>query len=377
MRRIRVLVVDDSIVTRRAITAALGKDPAIEVVGAAVNGRVALEMIPRTKPDLITLDIEMPEMDGLACLREIRKADRHVPVIMFSSLTHRGERATIVALTLGATDYLGKPAGQNGLDEALRCLDNELLPKVRLHGERALQRVVAPVSIEPVAAPVSTALVAPEIRRPTAPRSGIKVICIGVSTGGPNALAQIFGAMTEPPPVPLVVVQHMPASFTRLLAERLNSVAPFDVVEAQEGQPLQPGGAYLAAGGRHLALHWAAGGVFLQLNEDPPENSCRPSVDVLLRSAAAGFGGGVLALILTGMGKDGLRGCEAVRAKGGMVFAQDEASSVVWGMPGAVVTAGLADAVLPLDRIAAELARVTLSRPGLSLASEPPPTPRL
>ena len=360
-------MVEDSIVMRRAITTALGKDPGIEVVGAAVNGRVALELIPRTKPDLITLDIEMPEMDGLACLREIRKADRHIPVIMFSSLTHRGERATIVALTLGATDYLGKPASVNGLEEALRCLESELLPKVRQHGERALRRAAAPV----VSAPAIT-----EIRRPAAARPGVKVICIGVSTGGPNALAQIFGAMTEPPPVPLVVVQHMPASFTRLLAERLNSVAPFDVMEAEHGQPLQTGVAYLAAGGKHLALQAGLGGVTLQLNDEPPENSCRPSVDVLLRSAAAVFGGGVLPLILTGMGKDGLRGCEAVRAQGGTVFAQDEASSVIWGMPGTVVAAGLADAVLPLDRIAAELARVTRPRAGLPPAGEPPTTPR-
>ncbi len=366
MRRIRVLVVEDSIVMRRAITTVLGKDSGLEVVGAAVNGRVGLELFAQLKPDLLTLDIEMPELDGLAVLREIRKVDRHLPVVMFSSLTQRGARATILALTLGATDYVGKPTNVSSLEEAWRCLEAELLPKVRLHGERALQRTAgtSPTSLPGV--PASTpARPSPAVSGGPRPltRPPVKVVCIGVSTGGPNALAQILGAMTEPPPVPILIVQHMPAAFTRLLAERLSAVAPFDVTEAEPGQLITAGRAYVAAGGRHLIVRPDHGGVCLQLNDEPPENSCRPAVDVLLRSAAAVYGNGVLALILTGMGKDGLRGCEAVRAQGGAVFAQDEASSVVWGMPGAVVAANLADAVWPLDQVAVELARITRFRP--------------
>lgn len=366
MRRIRVLVVEDSIVMRRAITTVLGKDSGLEVVGAAVNGRVGLELVAQLKPDLVTLDIEMPELDGLAVLREIRKVDRHIPVVMFSSLTQRGARATILALPLGATDYVGKPTNVSSLEEAWRCLESELLPKVRLHGERALQRTAGTSSTSLSGAPASTPArpspAVPGSPRPLA-RPPVTVVCIGVSTGGPNALAQILGAMTEPPPVPILIVQHMPAAFTRLLAERLSGVAPFDVTEAEPGQLVAAGRAYVAAGGRHLLVRPDHGGVCLQLNDEPPENSCRPAVDVLLRSAAAVYGNGVLALILTGMGKDGVRGCEAVRAQGGAVFAQDEASSVVWGMPGAVVAANLVDAVWPLDQVAVELARVTRFRP--------------
>ncbi len=359
-------MVEDSIVMRRAITTVLGKDSGLEVVGAAVNGRVGLELFAQLKPDLLTLDIEMPELDGLAVLREIRKVDRHIPVVMFSSLTQRGARATILALTLGATDYVGKPTNVTSLEEAWRCLESELLPKVRLHGERALQRTAGTASTSlsgaPALTPARPSPAVPGSPRPLA-RPPVKVVCIGVSTGGPNALAQILGAMTEPPPVPILIVQHMPAAFTRLLAERLSGVAPFDVTEAEPGQLVAAGRAYVAAGGRHLLVRPDHGGVCLHLNDEPPENSCRPAVDVLLRSAAAVYGNGVLALILTGMGKDGLRGCEAVRAQGGAVFAQDEASSVVWGMPGAVVAANLADAVWPLDQVAVELARVTRFRP--------------
>ena len=257
MRRIRVLVVEDSIVMRRAITTVLGKDSGLEVVGAAVNGRVGLELFAQLKPDLVTLDIEMPELDGLAVLREIRKVDRHIPVVMFSSLTQRGARATILALPLGATDYVGKPTNVSSLEEAWRCLESELLPTVRLHGERALQRTAGTSSTSLSGAPASTPArpspAVPGSPRPLA-RPPVTVVCIGVSTGGPNALAQILGAMTEPPPVPILIVQHMPAAFTRLLAERLSGVAPFDVTEAEPGQLVAAGRAYVAAGGRHLLV---------------------------------------------------------------------------------------------------------------------------
>ncbi len=357
-RKIRVLVVDDSAVMRRAITTTLAKDPQIEIAGTANNGRAALDALPLVRPDVVTLDIEMPEMDGLAALRELRKTHLRLPVIMFSSLTQRGAQATILALTAGASDYVGKPTDLANLSDAFRCLETELIPKVRMFGEQVLAQREAAASEHSPSAPAEAVISRPgRIRRGT-----IEAVCIGVSTGGPMALVQLFSAWAEPLAVPLLIVQHMPATFTALLAQRLTSVGVMDVQEVQDGDLAEPGRAYLAPGGRHMEVVRTEGVTRLRITDDPPENSCRPSADVLFRSAAKVYGGGLLGVVLTGMGSDGLKGCQTIRARGGHVIAQDEATSVVWGMPGVVINAGLADAVLPLDKIPAEIVRVARPR---------------
>lgn len=359
MNKIRILVVDDSTVIRRLLTDALATDPAIEIAGTAANGRIALAKVTQINPDLITLDMEMPDMDGLATLAELRKTHPKLPVIMFSTLTQKGAVATLNALQLGASDYVTKPANVGGVTAAIQAVKNELIPKIK-----GLCRFVEPSH----AAPAAPARPAP----PANNRRGMfdlrthrfDVIAIGVSTGGPNALTEIFRHLPANLPVPIVIVQHMPPVFTKYLAERLDAVSPVEVVEAQAGDELTPGKAWLAPGNFHMSLLRKEGGATIRLHQAPPENSCRPAADVLFRSVAEVYGPSALAVVLTGMGQDGLRGCEAICAAGGKVIAQDEASSVVWGMPGAVIGAGLADAILPLSRVAPELASLALQRRG-------------
>ena len=351
MPKIRVLVVDDAVVIRKMIADVLSRDASIEVVGSAANGRIALQKIPQVNPDLITLDVEMPEMDGLATLKEIRKTYPKLPVIMFSTLTARGGVTTLDALSLGATDYVTKPANVGGIQEGLARLEAELVPKIKAHCRHC--RVGLPPgehtqfvrSLKPVAVPARGA------------RAPIGIVAIGTSTGGPNALAEVFRAFPGDFPVPIVVVQHMPPTFTGLLAERLSAQSAIPFSEGREGEVLQPGHAYIAPGGKHMEVQRFGTKAILHLHEGPPENSCRPAVDVLFRTVAATFGASTLAVVLTGMGQDGLRGSEIIRERRGQVLVQDEASSVVWGMPGCVSQAGLADKVLPLDQVRAEIVR--------------------
>ncbi|HKY76651.1 MAG TPA: chemotaxis response regulator protein-glutamate methylesterase [Acidimicrobiia bacterium] len=352
---IRVLVVDDSVVVRRLVTRVLEEDPDIEVVGAAANGRIALAKIAQLEPDVVTLDIEMPELDGLATLAELRPRWPRLPVIMFSTLTERGAEATLEALSLGASDYVTKPTGLHNPAEAMTAVQAELVPRIKaLHGRRLLSRMrQSPAPTAGAPAPAAPAVKAPV--RPVDAR--IDVVAIGVSTGGPNALAELLPALPGTLPVPIVIVQHMPPVFTRMLANRLNGRCDLKVIEAEGGELLIPGRVHIAAGGQHLALVRQGTSVVTVATDNPPENSCRPAVDVLFRSVAALYGPSVLSVVLTGMGQDGLRGTEAIRVAGGQVLAQDEATSVVWGMPGFVARAGLADAVLPLDAIAAEISR--------------------
>lgn len=341
--RIRALVVDDSAVIRRLVTHALEEDGALELAGVAPNGAVALAKIPQLNPDVVTLDIEMPEMDGLETLRRIRKNYPLLRVVMFSTRTERGAALTLDALALGADDYVTKASNEGSLDRSMARLRSELIPKIKQFF------VLASGHVPPTA--VAAAAVPPRIPSASAALLRPRVVVIGVSTGGPNALNAIIPQFPPNFPVPVLIVQHMPPLFTRLLAERLQTNTGLRVSEAVEGIPLEPGMVVIAPGDYHMQLSKAGGQPRIALNQEPPENSCRPAVDVLFRSTAEVYGGAVIAVILTGMGYDGLRGAKALKAGGAHLIAQDEASSVVWGMPGAVVQAGLADAVLPLDQI--------------------------
>lgn len=354
MRKIRVLVVDDSTVIRRLLTDSLASDSDLEVAGTAANGKIALAKIPQINPDVITLDMEMPEMDGITTLVEIRKLYPKLPVIMFSTLTQRGAEATLDALSKGANDYVTKPANVGSVTAAMQNVRNELVPKIKAFCPWFAKCQVVPLRPRPaVQTRVSAQNKPTELRR-------IDVVAIGSSTGGPNALQTVLSRIPHDFPVPIVIVQHMPPIFTKHLADRLNQLAPLDVVEAKRGDAIAPGGAWIAPGDYHMTLSRIGTSVRIDLNQGTPENSCRPAVDVLFRSVSDMYGPNVLSVVLTGMGQDGARGCESIRNAGGKVFAQDEESSVVWGMPGAVAQAGLADKVLPLDRIADEIVRETL-----------------
>ena len=372
MAKIRVLIVDDSVVIRRMLSDLLASDPDIEVVGTAANGQIGVAKITQLNPDLVTLDIEMPVMDGLETLRAIRKTYRKLPVIMFSTLTEAGAAATLDALSLGASDYVAKPANVGSVGAALERIRVELIPKIK----GLCRPAIAPRSAGPrsgVGLEIKNSLGTTGIanHRP-------EVLAIGVSTGGPNALATLMPGLVRNFPVPIVIVQHMPPMFTRLLAERLAVVSGLVAHEGVAGALLRPGEIWVAPGGFHMEVARTAEGVSLRTHEGPPENSCRPAVDVLFRSVAQTYGARSLAVVLTGMGQDGLRGCGNIREAGGQVLAQDEASSVVWGMPGAVSQAGLAHKVLPLSELAAEINRRVQAFPHQNSPSLPPkPSPLL
>ncbi len=362
MNKIRVLVVDDAVVVRKMVTDVLTADPMLEVAGIAANGRIALQKIPQVNPDVITLDMEMPDMDGLETLREIRKSHPRLPVIMFSTLTERGAMITLEALALGASDYVTKPANVGSVGEGLKRIEQDLIPKIK-----ALCPQIAPAIVPAVREKVfigAESAAQPARTFPTSVRraQSVDILAIGVSTGGPNALAELLPQLPGDFPVPIVIVQHMPPIFTRLLAERLNEKCSLSIAEPQGGEALEPGQAWIAPGGSHMVLERDGARIRLRLNQDPPENSCRPAVDVLFRSASKIYGSGVLAVVLTGMGQDGLLGCQGIAAQRGQILAQDEASSVVWGMPGYVAQAGLAEKVLPLNQMAGEIIHRTTKR---------------
>jgi two-component system chemotaxis response regulator CheB len=354
MKKAKVLVVDDAMLIRRMVTDVIATDPSIEVVGDAANGRIALQKIAQLSPDLVTLDVEMPEMNGIQTLKEIRKTHPRLPVIMFSALTERGAADTLEALHHGASDYVTKPANAAGLATAQQRIREDLVPKIK-----SLCRLGTPATGVAKREGYATAAPRPFTLRAVGPAITADIVAIAVSTGGPAALAEILSRLPADFPAPILLVQHMPQMFTRFLAERLNAQTPLTVVEATDGHPLHAGFVYVAPGDFHLTVHKRNGAIVAALDREPPQNSHRPSADRLLRSVADTYGARSLAVVLTGMGQDGLRGCEAITNSGGRILAQDEATSVVWEMPGLVVNAGLADAVLPIGGIAGELRRRT------------------
>jgi two-component system chemotaxis response regulator CheB len=362
------MIVDDSAVMRSLLRSVVCADGSLEVAGTASDGASALNSLSVINPDLILLDVEMPVMDGLVTLRELRRRGHKMPVIMCSVFTQRGAKVTLEALAGGASDYVEKPAGQDNREAAMRALGQELGPKIhaltdqysgssQAHNQRPghAQQVIPGL---PRAAQFPAMAPAPRAQAITASPT---VLAIGVSTGGPAALDILLPAFPANFPLPVVIVQHMPELFTKVLAERLNGRCKLSVHEAAEGDPVRPGTISIARGNWHLEVLAAArigSAHTLHLTQGPLENHCRPAVDVLFRSVAAVYGSGALAAVLTGMGSDGMAGCRMIREHGGAVLAQDQASSVVWGMPGAVANTGLANKVLSLNDLAPEIVRL-------------------
>ena len=351
--RIRVLIVDDSAVMRSLLRSVVSTDSALEVAGNASDGLSALNALSVVQPDLVLLDVEMPVMDGLATLKQMRERAPRLPIIMCSALTQRGAQVTIESLANGASDYVAKPAGQESREAATRALAAELIPKIRaLTMRRTLSFATGRMSLFPAGA-------MPRVSARHASSGTPAAVVIGVSTGGPAALDVILPVLPASFPLPVFVVQHMPDLFTRQLAERLNTRCAVGVREAAEGMAVRAGQVYIARGDWHMKLVAAPGQPqMLHLDQAPLENHCRPSVDVLFRSAAQVYGGSLLGVMLTGMGHDGLAGTRTLYELGATILAQDEATSAVWGMPGAIAHENLAHVVLPLRRIAAEILRL-------------------
>jgi two-component system, chemotaxis family, protein-glutamate methylesterase/glutaminase len=347
-RKIRVMVVDDSVVMRQIIGDALKSEPDIEIVALVQNGLVALEKLDGANPDVITLDIEMPEMDGLQTLTELHKRGRRTPVIMFSTLTERGAVITLEALARGAVDYVCKPTGQRNVTATMNKIRGDLLPKIRS---------VAAGHPAPKGSATSGLPAAPKAVAVTdVPMGRVELIVIGVSMGGPAALEALIPKLPGNLDQTVLVVQHMPPMFTRVLAERLNEKTKLTVREAKHQDRLEPRTVLIAPGDFHMRVVGGTRQGWITLDQSPAENGCRPAVDPLFTSAAAAFGSGVLAVVLTGLGQDGTKGAKAVRRAGGHVWVQDAATSAAWGMPGAVVNAGMASRIVPLPFLARAIA---------------------
>jgi two-component system chemotaxis response regulator CheB len=358
----RVLVVDDTVVFRRIVCDALAGVPRVEVVGTASNGRLAMARMAALQPDLVTLDIEMPEMNGIEVLEAMAATGMNAGVIMLSSLTVRGGEMTVRALELGAFDFLTKPEGGN-MEANLGHLRAQLLPMVRAFERRSeIRAILRGDASRPAPDPLPPALPAPaaSLLRPVRGlrRKGPLLVLIGVSTGGPGALAKLVPALPGDLGAPVFIVQHMPAMFTRPLADSLDQKSAIRVKEAQDGEAAEANCAYLAPGGRHMKLAVGPKGeIIVRVTDDPPENGCRPAVDYLFRSAALHFPGRSVAAILTGMGRDGTDGLRMLRRSGCFSIAQDEASCVVFGMPKEAIQAEVVDTVAPLEMIGAAIVR--------------------
>jgi len=375
-KKIKVLVVDDTIVYRKAVSDILTEMPGVEVVGVAHNGKIAVAKIKSLQPDLLTLDIEMPEMNGLEVLQYLQQNAPQVSAIMVSTLTSEGGDMTMRALELGAYDFILKPTASNiveskkqlqtlltplikafqtgrttvGSLQSASRLGNGRIPSSTSSGVRSQTR--APISSSLAKAPTATGI--------SARRQGkSEIITIGISTGGPNALARMMPMLPGDLGVPIVIVQHMPPVFTKSLANSLNAKCSLLVKEAQDGEPLQANVAYIAPGGKQMKLAASTDGTnrLIKITNDPPENSCKPSADYLFRSVADYYVGRTTAVIMTGMGSDGTKGLKVLKQKGALIIGQNEESCVVYGMPKAPAELGLTDVVAPLDKIAGEIVK--------------------
>jgi len=343
---IKVLIVDDSAVIRGLLAKALVRDAEIDVVGTAMHGDAALSWLSKRTADVVILDVEMPVMDGLETLRELQRLHPQVRVIMASSLTSSGAKTSMIALSLGAEACIAKPNAASAT-EAMQTVAEKLIPLVKgLCGR-------GPARPSPPPVPVSNATL-PSIRKKES-IAPPKLLVIGSSTGGPNALNRVLTDLGKDFAVPTLIVQHMPPMFTGMMARHLQSDVGRTVKEAEAGERLQCGVTYVAPGDFHMTLEERSDGVYLALNQEPEEHYCRPSVNPLFRSAARIAGPRTLAVMLTGMGSDGFEGAREIATQGGYLLAQDVASSVVWGMPGTIVNAGLAHEVLPLQEIGSRI----------------------
>jgi two-component system chemotaxis response regulator CheB len=369
-KKLRVLVVDDTIVYRKSVSDIVNEIPGVELAGVAHNGKIALEKIELLKPDLLTLDIEMPVMNGLELLAEMRRKNLNIGAIMLSTLTAEGSDMTMKALELGAFDFILKPQSSRNLIEGKREIKRLLLPifeayaksrathnlfKSRVPTTTARTSLTRTTLGGPKASgrPVS----APSLMPTSMRRTKSEIIVIGISTGGPNALNQMLPRLPADINVPILIVQHMPPVFTKSLAASLDKKCKLKVKEAEDKEPIQPNVVYIAPGGKQMKLIAATDGHnrLIKITDDPPENSCKPSVDYLFRSVGDYYVGRTTAVIMTGMGSDGTKGLEVLKTKGTHIIAQDESSCVVYGMPKAPIERGYADVVAPLNKIADEI----------------------
>ena len=341
MRKLRLLIVDESVLIRRDLSSALSREPSVEVVGSAPTGRTALVKIPILKPDVLVIDIALSEVEGFDVVAAVHDAYPRLTIIVLNTSSKSSIAASVDALTRGASGYVIKPDSRSPDEAAMRTIAEELVARLG----------------QCVTAQYADHTGPPRPRRPAPPRTDgrIDVVAIGVSTGGPQALMEIVPLLPADLPVPVLIVQHMPPMFTKMLAARLATSAKLPVDEAMLYQPLAPGHIWIAPGDFHMMVERDGEEVRIVTHRGSAENSCRPSVDVLFRSVAEVYGQHALAVVMTGMGQDGLRGCEKIHAAGGQVIVQDQASSVVWGMPGIVARAGVADSIVALSGLANEI----------------------
>jgi two-component system chemotaxis response regulator CheB len=367
----RVMVVDDSAVVRGIVTKMLEEDKAIQVVSSVGNGQMAVNALDRYDVEVVVLDIEMPVMDGLTALPQLLKKDPDIQIIMSSTLTHKNADVTLEALEKGAADYIPKPTSSKDLGAGV--FKTDLIEKVKAWGaarrrkpKRAAppggfpERAKLPASQLP---PKSASLYPGQVTLRPASNDAVDVIAIGSSTGGPQALFAVLGALKGAPiRQPILITQHMPATFTTILAEHITRLSGWQAAEGKDGEAIQGGRVYVAPGDFHMLVDSQGGNKIIRLNKNPPENFCRPAVDPMFRSIAQAYGKRVLAVVLTGMGQDGMKGGQVLVQGGATLIAQDEATSVVWGMPGAAATAGICSAVLPLPEVAPYILKVSQRR---------------
>lgn len=351
---IRVLVIDDSALYRKIVSTALKNIPNVELVGTAPNGKIGLQKIESLQPDFITLDLEMPDMNGIDVLCQLKKqsSNKKQHVLMVSAFTSEGAAATLEALENGAFDFVVKPSGKSLAENAQQLCDN-LAQKIKtLQAKLAVRATQQNRFQEKLPTSQRPTAITPPNKKPV---SYYDVITIGISTGGPNALQKLIPALPKSLPIPVLIVQHMPPIFTKSLADSLNRKSELTVSEAIDEQPVRPGEVLIAPGGKQMKVVRHANQAVIQITNDPPENSCQPSADYLFRSAVETYGGHVLGVIMTGMGHDGTKGCRQIRQAGGRILAQNEESCVVYGMPRHPVEEGIAGAPIPLTLIANQI----------------------